>query len=193
MRPLAASRPATRAGSRAPSPRRPRRRRCGWPHDRARRVTRCSSRRPARGKTLAAFLACARPLDAARRAAGRSRRCACSTSRRSRRWRYDVERNLRAPLAGIARAAARRAATRCSCRASACAPATRRAGARAQLARSPADILITTPESLYLLLTLAGARDARARSTRSSSTRSTRSSPPSAARTGAVARAAGER
>ncbi len=65
---------------------------------------------------------------------------------------YDVERNLRAPLAGIANEASRtgvalpelKVATRTGDTA---------AEERRQLARHPPDILITTPESLYLLLT----------------------------------------
>ena len=56
------------------------------------------------------------------------------------------------------------------------------AAERARFQREPADILITTPESLYLLLT-SNAREALRSSTRSSSTRSTRWSRPSAART----------
>ncbi len=65
---------------------------------------------------------------------------------------YDVERNLRAPLAGIALAAARRNEP----------PPTITVASRTgdtpqderrDLARRPPDILITTPESLYLLLT----------------------------------------
>ncbi|HWE55711.1 MAG TPA: DEAD/DEAH box helicase [Acidimicrobiales bacterium] len=65
---------------------------------------------------------------------------------------YDVARNLRAPLAGIAREAARlgieipelRIATRTG---------DTPAEERRAMARRPPDILITTPESLYLLLT----------------------------------------
>ena len=34
------------------------------------------------------------------------------------------------------------------------------------MVRNPPDILVTTPESLYLILTSAGARDARAASRR---------------------------
>ncbi len=65
---------------------------------------------------------------------------------------YDVERNLRSPLVGIAREAQRRGlplpditvATR-----------TGDTGAkeRREIAKHPPDILVTTPESLYLLLT----------------------------------------
>ena len=56
---------------------------------------------------------------------------------------YDVERNLRGPLAGLAVAAQRRR------------PHRRHAaeGARGDAARRAPDILITTPESLFLLLT----------------------------------------
>jgi ATP-dependent Lhr-like helicase len=65
---------------------------------------------------------------------------------------YDVARNLRGPLAGITREAARigvalpdlRIATRTG---------DTPAEDRRQMARRPPDILITTPESLYLLLT----------------------------------------
>jgi len=64
---------------------------------------------------------------------------------------YDVERNLRAPLAGIRRQAAEMGAplreVRVSIRTGDTPPAERR-----QLARDPGDLLCTTPESLYLLL-----------------------------------------
>jgi len=67
---------------------------------------------------------------------------------------YDVERNLRAPLAGIGLAAARlglpvpeiSVASRTG---------DTPAEDRRNLARRPPDILITTPESLYLMLTSA--------------------------------------
>src|SRR5215204_61261 len=65
---------------------------------------------------------------------------------------YDVERNLRAPLAGIALAAARlgQPAPHISV-------ASRTGDTpsedRRNIARRPPDILITTPESLYLMLT----------------------------------------
>ncbi|GAA1096962.1 ATP-dependent helicase [Tsukamurella spumae] len=73
----------------------------------------------------------------------------------------DVERNLRAPLAGIARVRERRGEP---------APAVTvgvRSGdtpaqQRRQLVRTPPDILITTPESLYLMLT-SQARESLAR------------------------------
>jgi ATP-dependent Lhr-like helicase len=65
---------------------------------------------------------------------------------------YDVERNLRAPLAGIAREAGR-----LGLEVPVVTVATRTGDTPAQdrraMVRRPPDILITTPESLYLLLT----------------------------------------
>src|SRR5262249_52407947 len=70
---------------------------------------------------------------------------------------YDVERNLRAPLAGIGLATARLGVP-----APALSVASRTGDTptedRRSIARTPPDILITTPESLYLMLTSA-ARD----------------------------------
>ena len=64
----------------------------------------------------------------------------------------DIERNLRAPLAGIAnRAAARGDAHRVPT--VAVRTGDTPASERARFQRDPADILITTPESVYLLLT----------------------------------------
>ena len=60
---------------------------------------------------------------------------------------YDIERNLRGPLAGLDR--------RCGSR---CAPATRPRRNGASSSAEPPDILITTPESLYLMLTSQAAR-----------------------------------
>jgi ATP-dependent Lhr-like helicase len=70
----------------------------------------------------------------------------------------DVERNLRAPLAGIAQIAAGRGDAH---RVPAVAIRTGDTpqAERARFSREPADILITTPESLYLLLT-SNAREA---------------------------------
>ena len=67
----------------------------------------------------------------------------------------DVEKNLRAPLAGIGHAAdrAERLGVACTSRRSASAPATRRPTSAASAHAHPPDILITTPESLYLMLT----------------------------------------
>lgn len=64
---------------------------------------------------------------------------------------YDVERNLRAPLAGVANAAAQldvpTRVPRIGVRTGDTRPAV-----RAALARDPAEILVTTPESLFLML-----------------------------------------
>ncbi len=70
----------------------------------------------------------------------------------------DVERNLRAPLAGIAQiAAARNDVYRVPTVAIRTGDTPQ--SDRARFLREAADILITTPESLYLLLT-SNARDA---------------------------------
>jgi ATP-dependent Lhr-like helicase len=113
------------------------------------------------GKTLAAFLWCLDQLIqrapghaviAGRR--GRPRRAGVSVLYVSplKALSYDVERNLRAPLAGLRIAAAREGldppditvATRTG---------DTPAREREDIRRDPPDILITTPESLYLLLT----------------------------------------
>ncbi len=65
---------------------------------------------------------------------------------------YDVERNLRAPLAGIRRAAERSGVTLPEVRVASRTGDTT-AEARRALAKHPPEILVTTPESLYLLLT----------------------------------------
>ncbi len=107
------------------------------------------------GKTLAAFLWCldrlARdPSPAPTRARPGHVRVLYVSPMKA--LTYDVERNLRAPLAGIALAAERLGAT-----VPAISIASRTgdtpAEDRRELARRPPDILVTTPESLYLLLT----------------------------------------
>ena len=70
----------------------------------------------------------------------------------------DVERNLRAPLAGIRQAATRLGQPLPDVQVGLRSGDTS-ADERRQLARRPPDILITTPESLFLMLTSA-ARDA---------------------------------
>ncbi len=109
------------------------------------------------GKTLTAFLWCINrlmfdPLPAA------GHRCRVLYVSPLKALAVDIERNLRSPLAGIANRAAARGdghvvpsiAIRTGDTPSI---------ERARFQREPADILITTPESLYLILT-SNARDA---------------------------------
>ncbi|MFN7982849.1 MAG: DEAD/DEAH box helicase [Vicinamibacterales bacterium] len=108
------------------------------------------------GKTLTAFLWCLHRLMFTP-APSKSRRCRVLYISPLKALAVDVERNLRAPLAGIARVAADRGD---EFRAPSIAIRTGDTPAqdRARFLRDPADILITTPESLYLLLT-SNARD----------------------------------
>ena len=75
-----------------------------------------------------------------------------STSRRSRRSGVDVERNLRAPLTGIRHTADRLGAPVPEVSVGVRSGDTPAADRR-KLTTSPPDILITTPESLFLMLT----------------------------------------
>jgi ATP-dependent helicase Lhr and Lhr-like helicase len=103
------------------------------------------------GKTLAAFLWCIQRLmfDAAPE---KKERCRVVYISPIKALAVDVERNLRAPLVGIAQAAQR---LRLPFHEPTLAIRTgdTPAAERARFLRHPADILITTPESLYLLLT----------------------------------------
>ena len=100
------------------------------------------------GKTLAAFLwaidrlANAEPVP-------EKERCRVLYVSPLKALTYDVERNLRAPLVGIGIEDKVRVATRTG---------DTPQGDRRDIARHPPDILVTTPESLYLMLT-SGARD----------------------------------
>jgi ATP-dependent helicase Lhr and Lhr-like helicase len=109
------------------------------------------------GKTLAAFLFCINRLMFAP-VPDESRRCRVVYISPIKALAVDVERNLRAPLIGIAQAAKRLGIEvhlpTVAIRTGDTTPAE-----RARFVRHPADILITTPESLYLLLTTR-ARDA---------------------------------
>ncbi|MGE3958084.1 MAG: DEAD/DEAH box helicase [Vicinamibacterales bacterium] len=108
------------------------------------------------GKTLTAFLWCLdRLLFAA--APAKDRRCRVLYISPLKALAVDVERNLRAPLAGIARVAAERG-DRFTAPTIAIRTGDTPAADRARFQRDPADILITTPESLFLLLT-SNARD----------------------------------
>lgn len=115
------------------------------------------------GKTLAAFLACLDrlvqrpPLSTDKR--GTALRSGVSVVYVSplKALSYDVERNLRAPLAGLRLAALRAGQPEPDITVGVRTGDTP-ARDREALRRRPPDILITTPESLYLLLT-SGARD----------------------------------
>ena len=107
------------------------------------------------GKTLAAFLWCLDRLAAnprppvARGQVGTVRVLYVSPLKA---LTYDVERNLRAPLAGISLAAARLGEVAPDIGVASRTGDTPAEDRRA-IARQPPDILITTPESLYLMLT----------------------------------------
>jgi ATP-dependent helicase Lhr and Lhr-like helicase len=105
------------------------------------------------GKTLAAFLAALDRLAFREEPPKRERLSVIYVSP-LKALAADVEKNLRAPVAGIAQVAARLGVPY------RVAEIAVRTGdtpqnERAAFARAPADILITTPESLYLLLTSA--------------------------------------
>ena len=105
------------------------------------------------GKTLAAFLVA---IDRLLREPTRERRARTRVLYVSplKALAVDIEKNLRAPIAGIAEQAARAGEDLClptvDVRTGDTSPRD-----RARMARRPADVLITTPESLYLLLTSA--------------------------------------
>ncbi len=94
------------------------------------------------GKTLAAFLWALDRLSVADRTDGASTRVVYVSPLKA--LAYDIERNLRTPLRGIGIADTVSLAIRTG-------DTPQRE--RAAMVRSPPDILITTPESLYLILT----------------------------------------
>lgn len=104
------------------------------------------------GKTLAAFLAALDRLATTPPPADPRKRTRILYVSPLKALAYDVDRNLRAPLTGISRAAQRLGvdvpAIDVGMRSGDTSPQERR-----RLARTPPDILITTPESLFLLLT----------------------------------------
>ena len=109
------------------------------------------------GKTLAAFLWSLDRLAASPPPEDPKERCRVLYVSPLKALAVDVERNLRAPLAGIRQAATRlglpQPDVQVGLRSGDTSPEERRL-----LARRPPDILITTPESLFLMLTSA-ARD----------------------------------
>jgi ATP-dependent Lhr-like helicase len=109
------------------------------------------------GKTLSAFLWALDRL-ATEPVPEKARRCRVLYISPLKALAVDVERNLRSPLVGIGHAAARLGLPGPDVRVAVRSGDTP-ADERRAFAREPADILITTPESLFLLLTSA-ARDA---------------------------------
>ncbi|MEV0226001.1 ATP-dependent helicase [Streptomyces sp. NPDC050704] len=106
------------------------------------------------GKTLAAFLAALDQLASAPPPADPKKRCRVLYVSPLKALAVDVERNLRSPLTGIRQEAVRlgmpEPEVKVGIRSGDTPPAERRA-----LATRPPDILITTPESLFLMLTSA--------------------------------------
>lgn len=104
------------------------------------------------GKTLAAFLAALDRLASVPPPAEARKRCRVLYVSPLKALAVDVERNLRSPLTGIRQEAVRlglpEPEIRVGIRSGDTPPAERRA-----LATKPPDILITTPESLFLMLT----------------------------------------
>jgi ATP-dependent Lhr-like helicase len=110
------------------------------------------------GKTLAAFLAALDQLASTPPPADPRKRCRVLYVSPLKALAVDVERNLRSPLTGIRQESVRlglpEPEVKVGIRSGDTPPAERRA-----LATRPPDILITTPESLFLMLTSA-TRDA---------------------------------
>src|SRR6266571_3875993 len=104
------------------------------------------------GKTLAAFLWCLDQLATQPTPQDPKRRCRVVYVSPLKALAHDVERNLKAPLVGIG-LAAQRLGTHPPNIDVAIRTGDTSAADRRDIARTPPDILITTPESLYLLLT----------------------------------------
>ena len=104
------------------------------------------------GKTLAAFLWAIDRLAAAPPPSDKNRRCRVVYVSPLKALAVDIERNLRSPLTGIGQAARRLGLPEPEI-AVAVRTGDTAADERRKLAAHPPDILITTPESLFLLLT----------------------------------------
>jgi ATP-dependent Lhr-like helicase len=103
------------------------------------------------GKTLAAFLAAIDRLMFSPEP-DRRERCRVLYVSPLKALATDVEKNLRVPIAGIARVAAEQGAM-FRVPSVAVRSGDTPAGERVRIGKTPPDVLITTPESLYLLLT----------------------------------------
>lgn len=109
------------------------------------------------GKTLAAFLYCIDELTRLPVDAPQGTRIVYISPLKA--LVYDIERNLRAPLAGIERAAEQGEGAEVRMPRVAVRTGDTTQKERRQQARNPAEILVTTPESLYLLLGSAAAEN----------------------------------
>jgi ATP-dependent Lhr-like helicase len=112
------------------------------------------------GKTLAAFLSALDKLAAEPPPAEPRRRCRVLYVSPLKALAVDVERNLRAPLVGI-RGAAHRLGLPEPTITVGMRTGDTPAGERRAFARTPPDILVTTPESLFLILTSAARESLR--------------------------------
>ena len=110
------------------------------------------------GKTLSAFLWALDRLASGEPPTSSQQRCRVLYVSPLKALAVDVERNLRSPLVGIGHAAARLGQPVPDIRVAVRSGDTPAADRRA-FAKAPADILITTPESLFLMLT-SSAREA---------------------------------
>ena len=110
------------------------------------------------GKTLSAFLWALDRLASGQPPASPQQRCRVLYVSPLKALAVDVERNLRSPLVGIGHAAARLGLPVPDITVAVRSGDTPAADRRA-FVRTPSDILITTPESLFLILT-SGAREA---------------------------------
>src|ERR671937_2573947 len=104
------------------------------------------------GKTLAAFLWCLDQLATSPRPENPKQRCRVLYVSPLKALAHDVERNLKAPLVGIGLAARELGLTPPEIDV-AIRTGDTPAAERRDIARRPPDVLITTPESLYLMLT----------------------------------------
>jgi ATP-dependent Lhr-like helicase len=130
--------------------------RLGWPAVASGRHTLMSAPTGS-GKTLAAFLWCLDRLAADASPPPASERCRVLYISPLKALAVDVERNLRAPLVGLRRQSERLGLPAPDIRVAIRSGDTP-AGERRGLERVPPDVLITTPESFYLLLTSAARR-----------------------------------